>query len=88
MSKLHPGASNQLCPACGVEMVQRTNLKSGIGFLGCSQFPKCRGTRSLDIESGSRRGAVSRDDDCSPNLSELAVDWGYDSWEDFDDHRE
>ncbi len=32
------------CPRCGNEMVQRHN-RHGEAFLGCSQFPKCRGTR-------------------------------------------
>lgn len=32
------------CPRCGNEMVLRRN-KQGQSFLGCSQFPSCRGTR-------------------------------------------
>lgn len=32
------------CPRCGNEMVLRRN-KQGQAFLGCSQFPTCRGTR-------------------------------------------
>jgi hypothetical protein len=32
------------CPRCGNEMVLRRN-KQGQAFLGCSQFPNCRGTR-------------------------------------------
>lgn len=32
------------CPRCANEMVLRRN-KQGQSFLGCSQFPKCRGTR-------------------------------------------
>ena len=31
------------CPRCGSALVQRTNRRTGEGFLGCSQFPKCRG---------------------------------------------
>ena len=37
-----------LCPVCGSEMVLRTITKgsrSGEQFLGCSAYPKCRGTR-------------------------------------------
>lgn len=32
------------CPRCGSALVQRTNRRTGNGFLGCSQFPRCRGT--------------------------------------------
>ena len=35
------------CPRCNAEMVLRTNKKSGDRFLGCSRFPKCKGTRKL-----------------------------------------
>lgn len=33
------------CPRCGANMVERTNRKTNQTFLGCSRFPKCRGTR-------------------------------------------
>jgi restriction system protein len=32
------------CPRCGNALVQRTNRRTGDGFLGCGQLPKCRGT--------------------------------------------
>lgn len=32
------------CPRCGKDMVLRRN-RQGQAFLGCSQFPQCRGTR-------------------------------------------
>lgn len=32
------------CPRCGGALVQRTNRSTGQGFLGCSRFPRCRGT--------------------------------------------
>ncbi|WCE06386.1 restriction endonuclease [Pseudoxanthomonas sp. JBR18] len=32
------------CPRCGSTLVQRTNRRTGEPFLGCSHFPKCRGT--------------------------------------------
>ena len=32
------------CPHCGEEMILRRN-RQGAAFLGCSRFPKCRGTR-------------------------------------------
>ena len=33
------------CPKCGMEMIIRTNRKTGDTFWGCVNFPKCRGTR-------------------------------------------
>jgi len=39
------------CPRCGIPMVIRTARKgtnSGAQFYGCSNFPRCRGTKSLD----------------------------------------
>ncbi|MDO0847350.1 restriction endonuclease [Xanthomonas campestris pv. campestris] len=32
------------CPRCGSKLVQRRNRRTRENFLGCSQFPKCRGT--------------------------------------------
>ncbi|WP_349779567.1 restriction endonuclease [Xanthomonas sp. WHRI 7065] len=32
------------CPRCGSALVQRRNRRTGENFLGCTQFPKCRGT--------------------------------------------
>jgi restriction system protein len=37
-------ASKPSCPRCGSALVQRTNRRTREPFLGCSQFPKCRGT--------------------------------------------
>lgn len=37
-----------LCPSCGAEMVLRTAQKgsnAGQQFLGCSKYPRCKGTR-------------------------------------------
>lgn len=35
------------CPSCNGAMVKRKNRKTGESFLGCSRFPKCRGTRQI-----------------------------------------
>ncbi|WP_170363858.1 nuclease-related domain-containing protein [Ruegeria arenilitoris] len=35
------------CPRCGSAMAKRTNRKSGSQFLGCSNYPKCKGTRRI-----------------------------------------
>ena len=42
--------SDTSCPRCGAEMIKRTartGKNVGQNFLGCSQFPKCRGTRTI-----------------------------------------
>ncbi len=36
-----------ICSRCGSEMVLRTNKKTGDGFYGCSNFPKCRRTKKI-----------------------------------------
>lgn len=38
------------CPACGSPMVKRTSKKganAGEAFWGCTQYPKCRGTKAI-----------------------------------------
>jgi len=37
-------AKSLMCRQCGSPLVQRTNRRTGEAFLGCSQFPRCRGT--------------------------------------------
>src|SRR5688500_11152279 len=36
---------NLACPTCGAVMTLRHNRQTGEPFLGCSRFPRCRGTR-------------------------------------------
>lgn len=33
------------CPYCGMSMVKRTNRKTRQSFLGCANYPRCKGTR-------------------------------------------
>lgn len=40
----HPAPDAAPCPRCGGALVQRVNRSTGQRFLGCSNFPKCRGT--------------------------------------------
>ena len=35
-----------ICPRCAKEMVQRINRQTNQPFWGCSQFPRCNGTRT------------------------------------------
>jgi restriction system protein len=49
--------SVKACPKCGSTLVQRTNRRSREHFLGCIQFPRCRGSAAYvpevsAVESG------------------------------------
>jgi hypothetical protein len=35
------------CPRCGATLVERPNRQTGARFLACTQYPKCKGSRSL-----------------------------------------
>jgi len=37
-----------LCPVCSSKLIKRTNRKTQKDFLGCSSYPKCKGSRHLD----------------------------------------
>ena len=41
-------SESALCPRCGAAMTERVNGKTGDRFLGCTKYPRCRGTRQLD----------------------------------------
>ena len=61
------------CPKCDETMVLRTAKKgrnAGGDFWGCSKFPKCRGTVSLDQQGDSAMDSVASFDDLLP-----AVEW-------------
>jgi hypothetical protein len=47
------------CPKCGGSMVRRVRGSDGAVFWGCSDFPRCRGTRELvtDAHGGPRPAA-------------------------------
>ena len=36
------------CPECGEDMVVRTNRTTGEQFYGCSMYPSCDETESID----------------------------------------
>ncbi len=40
-------AKRESCPACGGVLTERANRNDGSKFLGCSNFPSCRYTKSL-----------------------------------------
>lgn len=39
--------NRSMCPKCGSKLVKRKNRQTNERFLGCSRFPKCRGTRGM-----------------------------------------
>ncbi|MCD1626311.1 NERD domain-containing protein [Seohaeicola saemankumensis] len=41
----HVKKAANTCPKCGSALVLRANKRTGSEFFGCSQFPKCKGTR-------------------------------------------
>ena len=46
-----PGATRALCPVCGAGRLCLKLGKFG-AFIGCSNYPNCRYTRPLGVESG------------------------------------
>lgn len=55
-----------LCPQCGSKMVPRTNRKDQTKFWGCSQYPRCKGTRNVDGEA--RLGGPFTQDEADQRL--------------------
>ncbi|WP_369941925.1 restriction endonuclease [Xanthomonas medicagonis] len=43
-SNIETPSQSPTCRRCGSVLVQRTNRRTGEAFLGCSQFPRCRGS--------------------------------------------
>jgi hypothetical protein len=35
------------CPACGAAMFQRFNRQTSLMFWGCTDYPRCKGTRAV-----------------------------------------
>ncbi len=36
------------CPKCGASMHERTRRSDGHRFMGCNDYPKCKGTRDVE----------------------------------------
>jgi ribosomal protein L37AE/L43A len=49
-----PDKNAPKCPKCNSLMVERVNYTTGEHFWGCSDFPICRGSRSLNFETASK----------------------------------
>ena len=53
---------SETCPECGSPMRLQTNRRRGTYFLGCSKYPKCKGTRQPSaelLEQLAESGAVT-----------------------------
>jgi ssDNA-binding Zn-finger/Zn-ribbon topoisomerase 1 len=37
------------CPRCNANLVERVNKSTGIHFVGCSSWPDCRYSASIDL---------------------------------------
>ncbi|MCW0368607.1 hypothetical protein NB699_003590 [Xanthomonas sacchari] len=44
ISAIDVASQSPACPRCGSALVQRINRHTGDAFLGCSHFPRCRGS--------------------------------------------
>lgn len=44
VSAIDAVAPMRTCRQCGSVLIQRTNRRTGEAFMGCRQFPRCRGT--------------------------------------------
>jgi len=53
------GAHSIPCPKCGLEMIERRRKEGGT-FLGCTGWPGCNGSRTVDARLASERGVGTR----------------------------
>ena len=82
------------CPKCRKVMIEKPKRVGG-SFLGCIDWPSCTGGRNIDetLEINTWRNSRNNSSDYyeydnTPTLDELAQEWGFNNWNDFDDHRE
>ncbi len=50
---------SETCPECGSPMRVQINRRRGNYFLGCTQYPKCKGTRQLTPEQQEQLAAAA-----------------------------
>jgi len=84
-------AASSSCPKCGRKPMQVRYAKKGNHFLGCRDFPGCRGTRSLKDggEAPTRHGIASPDVQAEIDAmvnqikKQIAEEWGEEAitWE-------
>ncbi len=54
------GSDPRICPTCGEGRLNLKTARSGGAFIGCSNYPNCRYTRSLSGANGEEAGAAER----------------------------
>ena len=54
------GGDPRLCPTCGEGRLNLKTARSGGAFIGCSNYPNCRYTRSLSAVNGGDEGGGDR----------------------------
>lgn len=61
-ARMKDGNSRFCCPDCTGPMVKRKNRATGKEFLGCTKFPKCKGTRETNGNISGIRQDLKHDD--------------------------
>jgi len=64
---------NLKCPICDATMISRLNKRENKRFWGCSNFPKCKGTRDVDGLSNEER-RLNKEQRISPSDKEFELD--------------
>ncbi len=54
------GSDPRLCPTCGEGRLNLKTARSGGAFIGCSNYPNCRYTRSLSAVNGEDAGVADQ----------------------------
>ena len=54
------GSDPRLCPTCGEGRLNLKTARSGGAFIGCSNYPNCRYTRSLSAVNGDEAGVADQ----------------------------
>jgi len=54
------GSDPRICPTCGEGRLSLKTARSGGAFIGCSNYPNCRYTRSLSAVNGEEAGVTDQ----------------------------
>ncbi|PQV57390.1 DNA topoisomerase-1 [Defluviimonas denitrificans] len=54
------GSDPRICPTCGEGRLNLKTARSGGAFIGCSNYPNCRYTRSLSAVNGEEAGVADQ----------------------------
>jgi len=76
------GVRDITCPRCNSKMIEKKS-KSGDEFLGCPRWPKCTGSRSIDLDLKTASWAGRYDNSDVYSMDDFAQDMGYNTWAQF-----